>query len=98
MDNKGIYIVYYTMAIVERGGNCITDSNNQVLNCLIYVYVKHIFLFYFISIECFSFAVYRVTFISHNNLNISYNKLTRHVDTKLNTSMLGSRVFARENG
>ena len=32
MDNKGIYIVYYTMAIVERGGNCITYSNNQVLN------------------------------------------------------------------
>ena len=70
------------MAIVERGGNCITYSNNQV-------YVKHIFLFYLIFIECLSLSVYRATFISHN-------KLIRHVDIKLNTSMLGSRVFARK--
>ena len=85
----GLYrLVRYVMS-----ANIIAYLENQNLKFLIYVYIKHSFLFYFIFNECFFLsAVYRVTIIFRK-------KLIKYVDdTKLNTSILGSRVFARKNG
>ena len=84
----------YRLVRYVMSANNIAYLENQYLKCLIYVYIKRSFLFYYIFNNCFflSALLYRVTIIF-------CKKLIRYVnDTKLNTSVLGSRVFARKNG
>ena len=83
----------YRLVRYVMSANNIAYLENQYLKCLIYVYIKRSFLFYFIFNNFFFLsALYRVTIIF-------CKKLIRYVnDTKLYTSMLGGRVFARKNG